>query len=62
MLILTRKVNESVICKLPDGIEIEITIFEMTSTRASIGFKAPDEISIVRDELVKSSKGTLGNR
>lgn len=55
MLILTRKVNESITCKLADGSKIEITLTKLKSGNARIGFNAPESVSIVRNELTNKN-------
>lgn len=47
MLVLTRKVNESII--IADNIKIEI--LEIKGEKVKIGIEAPKELHILRDEL-----------
>ena len=47
MLVLTRKVNESII--IADNIKIEI--LEVKGDKVKIGIEAPKEFHILRDEL-----------
>jgi len=49
MLILSRKVNESVV--LSDAIEIKV--LEVTGERVKLGITAPAEVSILRRELIE---------
>ncbi|MGB9679519.1 MAG: carbon storage regulator CsrA [Thermoanaerobacteraceae bacterium] len=49
MLILTRKIGQSVII----GGNIEINILEIEEDKVKIGVNAPKEISILRKELVE---------
>ena len=51
MLTLTRKENESIICRLPNGDEIEIVLSRIGGNQARISIDAPDDILILRDEL-----------
>lgn len=48
MLVLTRKVGESVVI---DG-GIEVFVLEKSGSEIRLGFKAPDEIAVVRSELL----------
>ena len=48
MLVLTRTINESII--ISD--DIEITIVAINGNQVRIGIRAPEEITIVRDELL----------
>ena len=47
MLVLTRKINESII--IADNIKIEI--LEIKGEKVKIGIEAPKELHILRDEL-----------
>lgn len=49
MLILTRKPNESVVV----GNSIRITILEASSGGVRLGFSAPTDISIYREEIYR---------
>ena len=50
MLVLTRKSEESVIV----GSNIEIKILGIRGDQVSLGFKAPDEVSIYRKEVYEA--------
>ena len=49
MLILTRKVEEAVII----GGNIKVKVLGVGQGRVKLGFEAPDEVEILRQELVK---------
>jgi carbon storage regulator len=53
MLVITRKVNESIILESEQtgGKPIEIVILEMAKDRVKLGIDAPREIKIIRNEL-----------
>ncbi|GMR05652.1 MAG: hypothetical protein BMS9Abin25_0227 [Gammaproteobacteria bacterium] len=51
MLLLTRKSGESVILEAPNLEPIKITLFE----NGRIGFDAPEEVQIIREELLEDS-------
>ena len=53
MLILTRRPGETLIIELPTGERIEVTVLEVKGNQVRIGTAAPDEISIVREELLE---------
>jgi carbon storage regulator CsrA len=54
MLILTRRPGESLVFTFPDDLDLEpITIITLQDRR--IGIEAPDEVEIVRSELLDSS-------
>ncbi len=49
MLILTRKAGESVIV----GNTIRISVIELSHGMVRLGFEAPSDVSIYRDEIYK---------
>ena len=49
---LTRKKNESIICTLPNGDKVEITVNQINGNHAQISIGAPDDVFILRDELI----------
>ena len=59
MLILTRRPGETLIIELPTGERIEVTVLGIKGNQIRIGTNAPDEISIVREELVQKELGLL---
>ncbi|MEG2770062.1 MAG: carbon storage regulator [Oscillospiraceae bacterium] len=57
MLILSRKLGESIIIKLPDSDrEIEIMISEISGDKVKVGINADKEIKILRKELVQTTE------
>ena len=52
MLILTRKVGESLLI----GDEVSITILNVRGNQVKIGVKAPKEISVHREEIYQRIK------
>ena len=50
MLVLTRKIGESIIVTV-DGVEIKIKLVKTSKGNARIGIDAPVEAVIVREEL-----------
>ena len=53
MLILTRRPGESLILELPTGERIKVTVLEVKGNQIRIGTNAPDDIAIVRVELLE---------
>jgi len=53
MLILTRRPGESLIIELPTGEQIKVTVLEVKGNQIRIGTDAPDDIAIVREELLE---------
>ena len=53
MLILTRRPGESLIIELPTGEQIKVTVLEVKGNQIRIGTNAPDDIAIVREELLE---------
>ena len=56
MLILSRRVNESIIV---NG-DITFTILAIRGNQIRIGIKAPPEVTIVRDELLDRERSSEG--
>ena len=54
MLVLTRKIGESIIVTV-GGVEIKIKLVKTSKGNARIGIDAPNEAVIVREELEKSN-------
>lgn len=53
MLILTRKPSQSITLVLPSGETITIVIADSSKHRSSIGIEAPNDVKILRTELLK---------
>ncbi len=52
MLILTRKLNESIFI----GDDISVTIIGIDGDRVSVGINAPKNLKILRNELIEGTK------
>jgi len=57
MLILTRRPGETLIIALPTGERIEVSVLGIKGNQVRIGTEAPEEISIVREELLEGLQG-----
>lgn len=53
MLVLARKTGEVVIVTLPDGREMRVTVVDIDRNKIRLGFDAPDDVKIMREELVR---------
>lgn len=53
MLILTRRPGETLIIELPNGKQIDVTVLEVKGNQVRLGTDAPDDIAIVREELLE---------
>lgn len=52
MLMLTRKENQSIFLFLPNGESIEVKIAKCEGNQVRVGIEAPQDIEILREELV----------
>jgi len=52
MLVLTRKLNE----KIRVGDDIVVTVIQIDKGSVKIGFEAPDNVAIYRDEVYEKIK------
>jgi carbon storage regulator len=53
MLILTRRPGETLIIETPAGEQITVTVLQVKGNQVRIGTAAPDDIAIVREELLE---------
>jgi len=51
MLILTRRLGESIIIETPEGTRIEVAVQAVKGSQVSIGTDAPAVVKILREEL-----------
>jgi carbon storage regulator len=54
MLILTRRVSESIIIETSDG-TIEVVICKINGGQVRVGIQAPDSVDIWREEIPEES-------
>ena len=51
MLILTRRVNETLVISIPDGRRIEVEVLGFKGNQVRVGISADDDIVIHRGEV-----------
>lgn len=51
MLVLTRRIGESILIELPTGELIKVSMLDIKGSQVRIGTEAPDDITIIREEL-----------
>ena len=56
MLILTRRIGESLIIELPTGEQIEVAVLGVKGNQVRIGTQAPSDLTIMREELLEKPK------
>ncbi len=56
MLILTRKLNESIIVQFSDGTILSFQIAKIDNDRVKIGIEAPQNVRIFRQEVYNAIK------
>lgn len=52
MLVLSRYKDEQLVCDLGDGRELIITVCSVRGDRVRLGVAAPDDVKVVRRELL----------
>ncbi|QDU62131.1 carbon storage regulator [Planctomycetes bacterium Pan216] len=58
MLVLSRRHHESVLCFSHDH-RIDVTVAEIRGDKVRLGFTAPPEVAIMREEIVNGFRGVL---
>ena len=56
MLVLSRKRDEKIIMTTPSGEKIVLTVIRIDRYRVRLGIDAPDEVTILRSELIDGNK------
>lgn len=54
MLVITRRIRESVIITGPDGTETILHILGIAGNQVRLGFDAPRSVRILRDDIVSA--------
>jgi carbon storage regulator len=62
MLILTRRPGESIIIEIPAGERTTVAVLGIKGNQVRIGTDAPDDINIVREELLERLEGLQSRR
>jgi carbon storage regulator len=52
MLVLCRKLGETIVLSRPDGLRVEIAVVDVVRDKVRLGITAPDDVKIVRSELL----------
>ena len=51
MLILTRRISESIIITGPDGTQLSVTVFGVKGNQVRLGIVAPRNVTVDREEI-----------
>ncbi len=51
MLILSRKIDQSIVLACPGGTDIEVMVTRIEAGKVRLGIRAPADVSIVRKEI-----------
>ena len=62
MLTLTRRVNESIVIRTPEGREIRLVVLDRNKGKVRIGVVADDDVTIWRDEIDPQRNNTGTNQ
>lgn len=67
MLVLSRKKDETILIKTPEGENIKITVVKIEGSngyngRVRIGIDAPQKITVLRSELEKNNLNDLAKK
>jgi carbon storage regulator CsrA len=57
MLILSRRQEETVTITTPDGFTITVMVCQILPSIVRLGFVAPREVQVVRDDAKKQTRG-----
>jgi carbon storage regulator CsrA len=60
VLVLSRKRNEDILIKTPEGHIVTIRVVEIIGEKVKLGFVADDCVSIMRKELVSTKEAKDG--
>ena len=52
MLVLSRKEDEAIIIKLPNGRQIDVIVTQIDGNQVRIGVDADEDVKIMREELL----------
>lgn len=52
MLVLSRKEDEAIIIKLPNGEQIDVIVTQINGNHIRVGVDADEDVEIVRKELL----------
>jgi len=58
MLVLTRRIGEEIIIRF-NGQEVRVSLQDMWANQARLGFEAPDEVEIIREEINSTLQDAL---
>lgn len=62
MLILNRRVNETILIKTKDGELVRITVSRIKGKSVMLSFHAAPETEILREEITERPKPSKGNQ
>ncbi len=56
MLVLTRKIGQNIIISNDKGLHVIVTVTNVRNKKAVLGFTAPKEINVDREEIFESKQ------
>lgn len=60
MLVLSRKKDEDIVIKIPDGRVITVKVVQIIADRVRLGVTAPADVEIQRGELMTQKEASRG--
>lgn len=54
-MVLSRKLGQRIVCRVPNGPTIKLTVVDIDRGKIRVGIEAPREVEILREELTQGN-------